>query len=383
MPPKAVFRGKSLRKYKPVNRASARGSSRRSRSQSSERSKSASGRKPLTGASRRQSRSRSQSHGRSASAGNQLAVVRRGKPNRQAMTQEQITKAIESEAEIIKTKSLKLYLKNDCVKRLFTVKRATYSEQEKNKARNDFRDHLMQAQQSLPMISDLFLKVGTTMTTVQRTYEGPKSKGVYTEVESLNTHLISAQITALSELISAYKVATDKYALETQIVKKIKHITGQIATNSEIFTMHRLKLGQEDFDRFAKSCGVHGNEVPNFVGVKGELQTDHDNYEQASKEFSVIRKSETFDKILKIHRDDAFTLRQNMATREDFAASVTLTRAGNKNRPRTNTNDPSTDRSRILSPQDANDPLLLTDGTESQLSTQDLLTQMKAMQLAM
>jgi hypothetical protein len=312
------------------------------------------------------------------------------------MTQEQMTKAKESETEIIKTKSLKLFLKNDFVQRLFPVERDTYSEEQKKTARIEFRDHLMKAQQSLPRISEMFMKIQNTMTTVQRTYEGPKRNRVYTEVESLNTELISGQITALSELISAYEVATDKYALETQIVKKIKHIAGQIATNSEIFTMYRMQLGQEALDLFKKSCGFHGEKnaagdaVPNYVGVQGEMQKDHDTYETASREFSVIRKSGTFDKILKIHRDDAFTLRQNIQSREDFIATVTEKRTRNKNRSITNINDKANERSRTLSLQDArrekadaNDPLLVTDSNASQLSTQELLAQMKSLQLAM
>jgi hypothetical protein len=278
-----------------------------------------------------------------------------------------------------------------CAKAKFT---AIYYEKEQKEYSEATRTATRQ------MFVSTILAGAPALNEIQKLLENVKS-GLTTDGK-LNTMLIAKHVEDLIVLTKKYAADEQHDEVATQIVNKMRHITGQLKTNSVIFTAH--SMGDEMFMRYLDSCTSMSKtdserEVKRYIWGPN-FNADKQTYASASAKFSTIAKYKIFSDIREMIR----YIKPVKPTQElkEWIAETHAKRYAIEDKAKEKKNN-RIEAQKLRSQQQKGEfrveraPTAMRlqdreiqvdedDGLHeenSQLSTQELLTQMKAMQLAM
>jgi hypothetical protein len=353
------------------------------------------GRSRSKSATRGRSRSRSQSRGRgrSASAGGTLAVVPQGRSRQTLIELEERKERTDGLKAIIayaKAKYTRIHIKKK--------EKKEYSEADRDATRKTF---MATIKAGAPLLYD-----------IQKMLEMIKN-GLTTN-GTLNAVLIAKHLEDLITFTQKYAADESHDKEANQIVNKMRHITEQLRSNSVIFEANELgesafKLYTDSFTSMSKT--EPEREVRRYIwGLN--TNTDKLAYASASTKFSDITKKPIFSDICDMIRDmkptkeieewiqethekrwdkdqkirdkkdkkiEARKLksRGHETSQRDWESEIRAERRAN-----TDTRRLLQDRE-ILVAEDDGLPKRIPDGKQAELSTQELLAQMKSMQLAM
>ena len=346
---------------------------------------------PDRGRSRTRSRSQSNGRGRSASAGGTVSVVPQGR-SREALVE------LEDRKE-----------RTDMVKAIIGYSKAKYTteyihKKEKTKYSEATRTSTRQ------MFVATILAGAPALSEIQNLLENVKS-GLTTD-GALNTMLIAKHLEDLIAFTKTYAADEQHDKVATQIVNKMRHITDQLSRNNVIFEAH--DMGKTEFELYLDSCTSMSKtdpkrEVQRYT-VGPNFNSDKLAYVSVNTKFAAIANMTIFSDICEMIRnikpvkptkpfeewkkethERRYAIDEKIQEKQDKKINARkLKSQGHQTSQRDMKREIRAERRSKYAGllQDGETPEAENDGLpqfvkESQLSTQELLTQMKAMQLAM